>query len=219
MDNSYLQHYGVKGMKWGVRRYQNADGTLTAAGKKRKVKQNAKEINREIKKSIKQTGETTTAVSDAVKQASKVVDKNITKEQLKKFKDANEKFAKIEDELDSELEKLKPQRQKIAKQLYNEELKRNPSLYPSDRDKAKLYEYCYFDDSYDVVRKNNQQINKLQKEADNAWAERQDVCKQITNDIIGSYGNKRYYTLMGNFTTEEFTRMAVSSLSYSRYKN
>lgn len=33
-----LYHYGVKGMKWGVRRYQNADGTLTAAGKKRQEK-------------------------------------------------------------------------------------------------------------------------------------------------------------------------------------
>ncbi len=29
-----LMHYGVLGMKWGVRRYQNADGTLTEAGKK-----------------------------------------------------------------------------------------------------------------------------------------------------------------------------------------
>lgn len=34
MDNELL-HYGILGMKWGIRRYQNYDGTLTSAGKKR----------------------------------------------------------------------------------------------------------------------------------------------------------------------------------------
>ena len=33
--NGKLYHSGVKGMKWGGRRYQNKDGSLTAAGKKR----------------------------------------------------------------------------------------------------------------------------------------------------------------------------------------
>lgn len=30
-----IAHYGIKGMKWGVRRYQNKDGSLTPAGKER----------------------------------------------------------------------------------------------------------------------------------------------------------------------------------------
>lgn len=33
--NNELKHWGVKGMKWGVRRYQNKDGSLTPAGQKR----------------------------------------------------------------------------------------------------------------------------------------------------------------------------------------
>lgn len=34
MDN-HLEHHGIIGMKWGMRRYQNKDGTLTNAGKTR----------------------------------------------------------------------------------------------------------------------------------------------------------------------------------------
>lgn len=30
-----FEHFGIKGMKWGQRRYQNKDGSLTPAGKKR----------------------------------------------------------------------------------------------------------------------------------------------------------------------------------------
>lgn len=34
-DSQYLQHYGIGGMKWGQRRFQNTDGSLTPAGRER----------------------------------------------------------------------------------------------------------------------------------------------------------------------------------------
>lgn len=49
-----LQHWGIKGMKWGVRRYQNADGSLTAAGKKR-YRDESESIERELSGATKKS--------------------------------------------------------------------------------------------------------------------------------------------------------------------
>lgn len=51
MSNYYitsneLYHFGILGMHWGVRRYQNKDGSLTAAGRERYAKQDVKKIKR-----------------------------------------------------------------------------------------------------------------------------------------------------------------------------
>ena len=44
INNDELYHHGIKGQKWGVRRYQNADGSLTAAGRARYAKEFSKVV-------------------------------------------------------------------------------------------------------------------------------------------------------------------------------
>lgn len=48
MDNNSLYHHGIKGQKWGVRRFQNKNGTLTSAGRKRYAKTTEQEKPKEL---------------------------------------------------------------------------------------------------------------------------------------------------------------------------
>ena len=86
MDNT-LQHWGIKGMKWGVRRYQNKDGSLTPAGKKRYDRDKADNLSKKkenrvdtsepnprrwVKEDLERSQKVTSAASELVKEASKL---------------------------------------------------------------------------------------------------------------------------------------------------
>ena len=67
MNERELIHYGVRGMKWGILRYQNADGTLTAAGRIRdrmNRKRNLKRAEKVLKGSPKTVKRRLSQISD-----------------------------------------------------------------------------------------------------------------------------------------------------------
>lgn len=51
-----LQHHGIKGQKWGIRRFRNKDGLLTAAGKRREKKLKGDEISKRLYKKAESMG-------------------------------------------------------------------------------------------------------------------------------------------------------------------
>lgn len=86
-----MYHAGIKGMKWGVRRYQNLDGSLTEAGKKRYAS-DTKNMSEKQKskyaadpdKWVKEDMERTKGVADAGKNLSDTLDRAVQNTRTKK---------------------------------------------------------------------------------------------------------------------------------------
>lgn len=96
-EHNFLCHYGIKGMKWGIRRYQNPDGSLTAEGIQRygSKKGLAKHINAENKKAEKL--ERDWLVKDyAAKRATKRLNKTTEKLERLQKKNAGKPISKKE---------------------------------------------------------------------------------------------------------------------------
>ena len=138
--NDYLMHYGIKGQKWGIRRYQNPDGTLTAEGKARygfgdqtndKIDHyhlrrftKGKTVN-EIANNIRNTKGYKNLISDYVKEsndtlrkANNIVNKDINKKDLINFISKKSINDKIDEALSNGSSK-----HEVAKSLANYYLK------------------------------------------------------------------------------------------------
>lgn len=111
ISKSSLTHAGIKGMRWGIRRYQNADGTLTELGKKRYARQQddaasdgktiAKfDAGKEVKKDLDATNKILEETGKAARTASEAVRKkkvDVERMDLSKMSD-DEMRKKIERE-------------------------------------------------------------------------------------------------------------------------
>lgn len=86
--SDYLAHHGIKGQKWGVRRFQNPDGSLTEAGKKRQAKEDAWRT--------KKAAKLTSAYNRQTERAEQRYGKHVTKMSKKELKLINKQMDKKE---------------------------------------------------------------------------------------------------------------------------
>lgn len=89
MNDLELYHHGVKGQKWGVRRYQNADGSLTRLGKARHAAETFKE-SRKARSQAKKNERAAEKAKKAEKDSYKKNPKDMSDDELR------EKIARLE---------------------------------------------------------------------------------------------------------------------------
>ena len=189
-----LYHHGIKGQRWGVRRYQNPDGTLTEAGKKRLSKKIA-------------NGKYD-SVSDLLTKTSSIVPYKSIKntEQLKSTLKAFREAAAQENMLLSKWEKeYEKASAKAYEDTYKYFEKNDPEFLKeildlNGGDKNNLDEYHDFrkvfegieDEYFSLAEKEYYKDPKnlaAKKKTDPAYNAYRNECKIATDQLVGKYGN------------------------------
>ena len=141
-NTNELYHFGIKGMKWGVRRYQNEDGSLTPAGKKHYGNMSDDKLQKSLYKQVKKTRANQSDwsnqwnVNNTIGKHSKAVEDRYRKD-VKKFQSSDE-YKKAMRKL-VELDK-KAGRGEISQDQYDKQYKNiQKSMYSPDLDTSVRY--------------------------------------------------------------------------------
>lgn len=94
-DYEYIEHYGVKGMHWGIRRYQNKDGSLTPLGKELAKKEKTEEIEKAKKSYDKKSAN----LEKRINKLQKKIEKNPENKRAKENIDYNKRLKKTIDQI------------------------------------------------------------------------------------------------------------------------
>lgn len=136
MTPDELYHSGVKGQKWGVRRYQNEDGTLTPAGRERYGKY-AKKYETYSVKSVKYHNK-------SLKLANRLIRTDGSEERRNKFQRKEDKFAYKANKMEQKaindfFEKYQSDVQKAQTKAHQEDPNRRPESTGKNWDKTYKY--------------------------------------------------------------------------------
>lgn len=177
-----LYHYGVKGMKWGVRRYQNKDGTSTSLGKKRRqnLKSEASLMNR-IKGPDDIDGWANLQKEIKEKSGSFYFSKGVSPE----FKKAIEEYRSKTEEMHQKYDTTTSYRK--ANDRLNEVIKGiNPEAYKMDFDTYyKIFQQAKKDRLYQKLNKEYRDLSMQKSEAYSSFRKTYDdkLAGIVLNDL------------------------------------
>ena len=217
---NYLFHHGVKGQKWGVRRYQNKDGSLkpagksryqnedgslTSEGKKREQERNFKEAQKTQRRGYRSSYDR----MEDYQKSSKIVQER-SKELINLAEKAKQLSLDLEDFQSEEAETLAWKR---ATERAKKEIPGYSTM--SERDRYKMDEYYVYDGdelkkAIKELNKNNPEYLSLKKEYKQTISSYKEECKRITNEIIGDYGDNKISGLGTDMNYRELVYYALS---------
>ena len=212
-----LMHWGVPGMKWGVRRYQNKNGTLTAAGKKRyekeleKTKNEARILrNRQITankfkrlEEMKANNKVKKAELDGAAENKRLIGKKSKKAssnepQKKTVREmSNDEIrAKIERiELENRLKSLTPEKVSVGKKFVSAMADVGKNAAQSilvDTGKAAVNKWLGLDDSdFKKLEKKSKTAEMKKKIAESEMAQRKNRKEQEKDEAEAKAANKK----------------------------
>lgn len=181
---SYICHHGILGMKWGIRRYQNEDGTLTEAGKKRYY--SGKEQKRFAKMASRPNGYTRDQLSETPQM----------RDAAKQLKEKASTLAKIRKEISDDKDRFyeSNEREKYVDKAIDQYIRDNPDFDWTKDELKRAYMHDDFDQgdysSYRYyVKDHPEKYNKIRDEMQKQVHELAVASADYAKKIVGEYGD------------------------------
>ncbi len=175
----WMAHYGIPGMQWGKRRFQNKDGSLTPAGKKRYAKAARGHMRSE-------EGD----VKGFLKEG---VSRGLSPMERVRLKASYNKLLGDLGDADNANAKLKSIANEKAQKKFEEEIAKNPDRYKGVFNAAarKILREQVSREAVKSSREENPDlVTRINAGSDSvkAW---KDVCRDVTDRLVGEYGNQK----------------------------